>query len=123
MLFRSLPAPVVQTPGPAPTPSPVVPAAVPHENFATIPAAPPQGETSNVPPQPGGARLIEMQEHDLIKRTLIAQQGRIRRTAEELGITHQALLRRLEKWRDLRDLADSFGTSRKPRASATETAA
>jgi two-component system response regulator AtoC len=45
---------------------------------------------------------VEQQEYDLIASTLASENGGIRRTAAKLGLTHQALLRRLQKWPELR---------------------
>jgi DNA-binding NtrC family response regulator len=45
---------------------------------------------------------LEQQEYDLIARTLASEHGGIRRAAAKLGLTHQALLRRLQKWPELR---------------------
>ena len=50
---------------------------------------------------------IEQQEYDLIARTLANENGGIRRAAAKLGLTHQALLRRLQKWPELRESANS----------------
>jgi len=50
---------------------------------------------------------LERQEYDLIARTLASENGGIRRAAARLGLTHQALLRRLQKWPELRKVADS----------------
>ncbi len=47
---------------------------------------------------------IDSQEYRLIKEALSAEGGGIRRAAARLGITHQALLRRLEKWPELRQV-------------------
>ena len=57
-------------------------------------------------PPPLGRQLnaIDLQEYNLIQRTLQAEEGGIRRAATRLGITHQALLRRLEKWPELRQV-------------------
>ena len=63
-------------------------------------------------PAPEGARLLHLQEHDLIKRVLIEERGALRRTAKALGMTHQALLRRVVKWPDLRDVMNSFGAGK-----------
>jgi DNA-binding NtrC family response regulator len=63
--------------------------------------------TCGVPfPPPPGRKLnaIDLQEYRLIQQTLQAQGGGIRRAATSLGITHQALLRRLEKWPELRQV-------------------
>ncbi len=45
---------------------------------------------------------IDEQEYRLIQEALRADGGAIRRAAARLGISHQALLRRLEKWPELR---------------------
>ncbi len=45
---------------------------------------------------------IDLQEYRLIQEALQAEGGGIRRASARLGITHQALLRRLEKWPELR---------------------
>ena len=53
---------------------------------------------------PSARRLspIDEQEYTLIRRTLLEEQGHIRRSAAKLDMSHQALLRRLEKWPELR---------------------
>jgi DNA-binding NtrC family response regulator len=55
-------------------------------------------------PEPIGRELspIEAQEYRLIRETLAQSNGGIRRTANKLGMSPQALLRRLEKWPELR---------------------
>lgn len=50
---------------------------------------------------------LEQQEYELIARTLASENGGIRRAAAKLGLTHQALLRRLQKWPELRPAAGS----------------
>jgi DNA-binding NtrC family response regulator len=50
---------------------------------------------------------IEQQEYQLILKTLREENGGIRRAASKLGLTHQALLRRLQKWPELRQAATS----------------
>ncbi len=59
-----------------------------------------------LPPLPTERQLsaIELQEYRLIQQTLRTEGGAIRRAAAKLGITHQALLRRLEKWPELRQV-------------------
>jgi DNA-binding NtrC family response regulator len=47
---------------------------------------------------------LEQQEYELIARTLADENGGIRRAATKLGLTHQALLRRLQKWPELRQV-------------------
>ena len=54
-----------------------------------------------------GLSALEQQEYDLIARTLASENGGIRRAAAKLGLTHQALLRRLQKWPELRQAANS----------------
>lgn len=49
---------------------------------------------------------LEQQEYELIARTLASENGGIRRAAAKLGLTHQALLRRLQKWPELRPTTD-----------------
>src|SRR5262249_47863326 len=53
-------------------------------------------------PTPRSLSPLDQQEYDLIARTLASQKGGIRRAAAKLGLTHQALLRRLQKWPELR---------------------
>lgn len=48
------------------------------------------------------ASSIEAQEYTLISATLKEEGGVIRRAASKLGLSHQALLRRLAKWPELR---------------------
>ncbi|MGE4178439.1 MAG: sigma-54-dependent transcriptional regulator [Limisphaerales bacterium] len=60
----------------------------------------------------GGCRPLgplERREYEAIREALLAAQGGIRRAAARLGITHQALLRRLEKWPELRQAATKPG--------------
>lgn len=45
---------------------------------------------------------LEAQEYALIKQALRETNGVIRRAAAKLGLSHQALLRRLDKWPELR---------------------
>lgn len=52
---------------------------------------------------------IEAQEYRLIGEALIEAKGGIRRAASKLGMSPQALLRRLEKWPELRPPADAAG--------------
>jgi DNA-binding NtrC family response regulator len=74
------------------------------------PAAPiPAPEASSPAPLPDdplpadrALTPIEAQEYKLIRDTVRANQGGIRRSATVLGMSPQALLRRLEKWPELR---------------------
>lgn len=72
---------------------------------------PPQPSASapvvaELPPLPTERQLsaIDLQEYRLIQEALRTEGGGIRRAATKLGITHQALLRRLEKWPELRQV-------------------
>jgi len=49
---------------------------------------------------------LELQEYQLIARVLREERGGIRRAALRLGLTHQALLRRLQKWPELRPASE-----------------
>jgi DNA-binding NtrC family response regulator len=51
---------------------------------------------------------VERQEYQLIATTLREENGGIRRAAARLGLTHQALLRRLQKWPELRQISSSI---------------
>ncbi len=76
------------------------------------PPAPAAAPTQTPPPAasdtgdalPAGRQLtpIEAQEYRLIRDTLRETNGGIRRAAAKLGMSPQALLRRLEKWPELR---------------------
>ena len=58
---------------------------------------------SDNPPPPGRQLTpVEEQEYRLIRTTLRECNGGIRRSAAKLGLSPQALLRRLEKWPELR---------------------
>jgi DNA-binding NtrC family response regulator len=82
----------------APAPSPVPAVSAPP------PAAPPP-EPLPAPSDNTGVRdlpPLEAQEYALVRQALAESQGGIRRAAAKLGISHQALLRRLQKWPELR---------------------
>ena len=72
---------------------------------ATAAAVPVPTVISNVAPANRSLSPLEQQEYDLIAKTLANENGGIRRTAAKLGLTHQALLRRLQKWPELRQVA------------------
>lgn len=57
------------------------------------------------PPPERQLNALDLQEYRLLQQALSAEGGGIRRAAARLGITHQALLRRLEKWPELRQVA------------------
>jgi DNA-binding NtrC family response regulator len=66
-----------------------------HASAASAPAA-------FTIPAPRQLTPVELQEYQLIAKTLQEEHGGIRRAAAKLGLTHQALLRRLQKWPELR---------------------
>jgi len=71
-----------------------------------VSAAPPlklERHSSDTSPSDRELSALEEQEYQLIQRTLREEGGAIRRSAARLGLTHQALLRRLQKWPELRD--------------------
>jgi DNA-binding NtrC family response regulator len=55
-------------------------------------------------------------EYELIREALVAEKGVIRRAAARLGLSHQTLLRRLERWPDLQRLR----SPQKPRGKRPE---
>jgi DNA-binding NtrC family response regulator len=70
--------------------------------------ASPGSEAAELPAAPERQlSALEQQEYELIARTLASEHGGIRRAAAKLGLTHQALLRRLQKWPELRQTANS----------------
>jgi len=72
-------------------------------------AAPAASNHVSVVAQPPAERQltpIEQQEYQLIANALREEKGGIRRAAAKLGLTHQALLRRLQKWPELRQVAE-----------------
>jgi DNA-binding NtrC family response regulator len=72
------------------------------------PAAASVVESPGLSPAPNRSlSALEKQEYDLIAKTLAAEHGGIRRAAAKLGLTHQALLRRLQKWPELRPGSNS----------------
>jgi DNA-binding NtrC family response regulator len=62
-------------------------------------------EVASVPAPSRQLTAIEQQEYEMIAKALISEKGGIRRSAAKLGLTHQALLRRLQKWPELRRVA------------------
>ena len=67
-----------------------------------LPNVPP---ANGLKPPPRDLSALEQQEYQLIAQALASEHGGIRRAAAKLGLTHQALLRRLEKWPELRNAA------------------
>lgn len=87
-------SPAVSIPSPTPvTPPPPAPVAT------SIPPLAPQSART-LPP-------LEAQEYEMIHKALVEANGGIRRAAERLGISHQALLRRLQKWPELRGTTET----------------
>jgi DNA-binding NtrC family response regulator len=70
---------------------------------------PAAAQASSAPPAPPRSPLspLEQQEYGLIAKALASENGGIRRAAARLGLTHQALLRRLQKWPELRSPANT----------------
>jgi len=68
---------------------------------AVSPAATDSASTPKVDRE--GLSPIEAEEYRLIREALRETHGGIRRAASKLGLSPQALLRRLEKWPELRD--------------------
>ena len=66
------------------------------------PATTPAAQPAAFPPE-RQLSPIEAQEYQLIRQTLRETKGGIRRAASKLGLSPQALLRRLEKWPELRE--------------------
>ena len=62
----------------------------------------PAGKSHLSVPPDRRLNALETQEYCLIQEALRSEDGGIRRAAARLGITHQALMRRLEKWPELR---------------------
>jgi DNA-binding NtrC family response regulator len=66
-------------------------------------AAPPSAAAAVTPPPPQRSLTrLEEQEYRLIQTALAEANGGIRRAAAKVGLSPQALLRRLEKWPELR---------------------
>lgn len=70
---------------------------------------------SPAPPSPAAAKVVEspitqltleQQEREYLQQALIAESYNITKTAKRLGISRQAVLRRLEKWPELRARAE-----------------
>ena len=80
---------------------PVMPTADIAGDSRTV-AFPKTEEPSFEPPADRVLSPLELQEYQLIARVLREERGGIRRAALRLGLTHQALLRRLQKWPELR---------------------
>lgn len=67
-----------------------------------VPAPPLQSRTAPAEEPNRPLTPLELLEYQLIRKTLAQERGGIRRTAAKLGLTHQTLLRRLQKWPELR---------------------
>jgi len=70
--------------------------------ISTVPVA---SNISFAPPATRELSPLEAPEYQLIAQALRDEGGGIRRAAARLGLTHQALLRRLQKWPELRQAA------------------
>jgi len=67
---------------------------------------------NELPPAARQLSALEQQEYRLIAEALATENGGIRRAAAKLGLTHQALLRRLQKWPELRQAAHASDDTR-----------
>lgn len=72
---------------------------------STVPVAV-QPAPATLPPERSGLTPLEAQEYQMIGAALAEANGGIRRAATKLGLSPQALLRRLEKWPELRPGAE-----------------
>jgi transcriptional regulator with PAS, ATPase and Fis domain len=81
-------------------PAPVRPPSLPQQAPRPLATAPATEEI--LPPERSSLSPLESQEYRLIRSTLVECRGGIRRAAAKLGLSPQALLRRLEKWPELR---------------------
>lgn len=95
------PAAVADLPTGAPTP----PVSQAPATAATATPPPAESPTPFPPPKDRQLSPIEAQEYQLVAQALRDENGGIRRAASRLGLTHQALLRRLQKWPELRQAA------------------
>lgn len=84
---------------PASAPNPVSTSAPVPSRPASAPDA---SSDRALPPERADLTALEAQEYRLIRDTLAETRGAIRRTAAKVGLSPQALLRRLEKWPELR---------------------
>lgn len=74
--------------------------------FPASPKAASTGIPDDVlPPERASLTPLEAQEYRLIRASLTEARGGIRRAATKLGLSPQALLRRLDKWPELRPLS------------------
>ena len=71
-----------------------------------------KSNVEGTPALPPNLSTLEAQEYLTIRKALAEEDGVIRRTAAKLGVTHQALLRRLKKWPELRPNARGDQTNR-----------
>jgi DNA-binding NtrC family response regulator len=79
---------------------------------AVAPSAAVQPGTAIPVPADRHLSAVDQQEYELIAKTMLTEHGGIRRTAAKLGLTPQALLRRLQKWPELRQITISAKTER-----------
>lgn len=81
-----MPSGSAAAPGPVPAPGTTVTSA----------------DSDSLPPERASLPPLEAQEYRMIRTALMENRGGIRRSAAKLGLSPQALLRRLEKWPELR---------------------
>lgn len=83
------------------SPTPATPSVSPSATPTTTPALA-AADDDALPAERLGLTPLEAQEYRMIRRGMIEARGGIRRAASKLGLSPQALLRRLEKWPELR---------------------
>lgn len=67
----------------------------------------PQPEPHPIPSHRTALSPLELQEYRMIRDALIECRGGIRKSAAKVGLSPQALLRRLEKWPELREVSST----------------
>lgn len=85
--------------------NPVPAPAQPHATPAKAPAQP--STAGELPAERASLTPLEAQEYRMVRAALQECRGGIRRAAAKVGLSPQALLRRLEKWPELRELGES----------------
>jgi len=74
----------------------------PRSQIAASPAPAPSAAADSLPADRANLSPLEAQEYRMIRAALRECNGGIRRAAAKVGLSPQALLRRLEKWPELR---------------------
>ncbi len=99
------------SPLPPPPPPPLSAPVGPQSGATAAPA--PGGQTEDaLPSERSGLTPLEAQEYRLLRTALRETKGGIRRAAARVGLSPQALLRRLEKWPELRQETAAAGPAK-----------